>query len=93
MNMSNKPIYFDKVFEKNYQKRVLRDKRLHELYKKAVTLFIEDPQHPDLHVHELKGRMNNKKAFSVDDDCRVIFIEDPDKFLFLDIGTHDEVYS
>ena len=91
--MSNKPIYFDEVFEKHYQKRVLKDKRLHELYKKAVALFIENPQHTDLHIHELKGRMSNKKAFSVAEDCRVIFIEDPDKFLLLDIGTHKEVYS
>jgi len=91
--MSNKPIYFDKVFEMHYQKRVLRDKKLHELYKQALALFISNPNHPQLHTHNLKGRMNTKKAFSVDDDCRVIYIEDEDKFLFLDIGSHDEVYS
>lgn len=90
--MSNKPIYFDKVFEKNYQQRILKDKRLHELYKKAITLFIEDAAHPDLRVHELKGTMKSKKAFSVDEDCRVIFVEDSDKILLLDVGTHQEVY-
>lgn len=91
--MSNKPIYFDKVFETHYQKRVLKDKKLHEVYKQALALFINNPNHPQLHTHNLKGIMNTKSAFSVDGDCRVIFLEDEDKFLFLDIGSHDEVYS
>ena len=91
--MSDKLIYFDKVFAMHYQKRVLRDKQLHELYKQALALFISNPNHPQLHVHSLKGSMSTKKAFSVDDDCRVIFVEDEDKFLFLDIGSHNEVYS
>lgn len=90
--MSNKPIYFDKVFELHYQKRILKDKRLHELYKKALFLFINNPHNPQLQTHNLKGKISIKKAFSVDDDCRVIYIEDDDKFLFLDIGKHDEVY-
>lgn len=91
--MSNKPIYFDNVFERHYQKRILKNKKLHELYKEALTLFIQDSNHPQLHTHVLKGKMSSKKAFSVDDDCRVIYIEDEEKILFLDIGSHEEVYE
>ena len=89
----SKPIYFDKVFEIHYQKRILKNKKLHELYKEALALFIENPNASRLHNHILKGKMSSKKAFSVANDCRVIFLEDEDKFLFLDIGSHDEVYS
>jgi addiction module RelE/StbE family toxin len=91
--MSSKPIYFDKVFEAHYQKRILKDKRLHELYKQAITIFIDNPANPKLHTHELKGRMSTKKAFTVDDDCRVVYVEDKESIIFLDIGKHDEVYK
>ena len=77
----------------HYQKRILKNKKLHELYKEALSLFIENPKAPKLHTHTLKGKMSSKKAFSVDDECRVIYLEDEDKFLFLDIGSHDEGYS
>lgn len=60
--------------------------------KHLLSLF-SNPNHPQLNTHNLKGKMSTKKAFSVDDDCRVIYVEDEDKFLFLDIGDHDEVYS
>jgi mRNA-degrading endonuclease YafQ of YafQ-DinJ toxin-antitoxin module len=88
----NKPIYFDAVFVRHYRKRVLKNKKLHELYKKAITLFIEDSNHPKLKNHKLKGKMKPKRAFFIDDDCRVIFLEESDSYLFLDVGKHDEVY-
>lgn len=91
--MTNKPIYFDDVFVKHYQKRVLKDKSLHELYKQALSLFTKNPNDPSLDNHSLKGKMKSKRAFSIDDDCRVIYKEEKDRFLFLDIGKHDEVYE
>ena len=77
----------------HYQKRILKNKKLHELYKQALSLFIENSDDPKLYIHILKGKMSSKKAFSVDNDCRVIYVEDDDKYLFLDIGTHEEVYQ
>jgi len=37
--------------------------------------------------------MIGKASFDVDADCRVVYIEREDDFLFLDIGTHEEVYQ
>lgn len=90
--MSNKPIYFDITFVRHYRKRVLKNKKLHELYKKTLTLFIEDPNHSKLKNHKLKGKMRPKRALFIDDDCRVVYIEESDSYLFLDVGKHDEVY-
>jgi len=91
--MSNKPIYFDRVFERHYQKRILKEKKLHELFKEAFSVFLDNPNNPLLKGHDLKGAMSSKKAFFVDNDCPVIYVEDKDKVLFLDIGNHKEVYK
>ena len=91
--MIKKPIYFDDVFVEHYKKRVLKDKSLHELYKQALTLFLKNPHSPSLDNHRLKGKMSSKRAFSVDDDCRVIYRDEKDRFLFLDIGSHNQVYK
>lgn len=90
--MSSKPIYFDNVFVKHYQKRVLKNKKLHELYKKALSFFLENPAHPKLKNHKLKGKLKSRRAFFIDADCRVVYTEESEYFLFLDVGKHDEVY-
>ncbi len=89
----SKPVDFDIIFVRNYQKRVLKDRKLHELYKKVLTIFLKNPQDPIIKNHALRGKMDSKKAFSVDDDCRVLYKEEKDRYLFLDIGKHDEVYE
>lgn len=89
----SKPVDFDIIFVRNYQKRVLQDRKLHELYKKVFAIFLKNPEDPVLKNHTLRGKMSSKKAFSVDNDCRVIYKEEKDRYLFLDIGKHDEVYE
>lgn len=89
----NKSVDFDVIFIRNYQKRIFKDRKLHELYKKAFTIFLKDPKDPVLKNHTLKGKMGSNRAFSIADDCRVIYKEERDRYLFLDIGKHDEVYK
>ena len=91
--MNSKVINFDKVFIKHYQKRVLKNKKLHQLYKKSLSLFLDNPNNPKLRNHKLKGKLRSFRAFFIDDDCRVIYIEMEEGYLFLDIGKHDEVYK
>ena len=90
--MGNKSIVFDKVFVKNYKKRILPKKKLHKQYEKMVSLFMHDPFHPQLKNHKLRGKMKEYRAFFVDDDCRVIYSETRAQILFLDIGKHEDVY-
>ncbi len=52
-----------------------------------------DINHPSLALHKLTGKLQNHWAFSLAYDLRVIFRYTPDgNILFIDIGTHDEVY-
>jgi mRNA interferase YafQ len=58
----------------------------------------EDPFHPALRTHKLKGKLAGSWACSVDYDTRTVFdfAPNPDsneeEILLLTVGTHDEVY-
>jgi mRNA-degrading endonuclease YafQ of YafQ-DinJ toxin-antitoxin module len=58
-----------------------------------MELFLQTPFSPQLRTHKLSGRLDGLWAFSVDDDCRVVFeFIDEERALLIDIGKHDEVY-
>jgi len=84
-----------KGFEKAFKK--LR-RRSQEVFIERLGIFIENPDHPLLKVHELKGNLKNHYAFSVSGDLRAIFTKQVDNkqiviiFTFIDIGTHNQVY-
>ena len=68
------------------------------LIEKTVRQLAEDPFHPSLRTHKLKGDLSNVWACSIDYSNRVLFefIEDPEQqkqaILLLNLGSHDEVY-
>lgn len=45
-----------------------------------------------LHDHALSGKLKSRRAFSVSGDIRVIYEELEEAYVFLDIGTHSQVY-
>ena len=57
-----------------------------------IKLFVQDPFDPRLRTHKLKPREKQYYAFSIEYDLRVVFRFEKDSVIFLDIGTHDEVY-
>ena len=60
----------------------------------TVDWFAEDPMSDGLHNHALHGGMSGKRAISVDDDIRIVFIERGDyaEVTLLDVGSHQDVY-
>lgn len=60
----------------------------------TVELFIRDPIHPSLHNHPLTGKLAGRRAVSVTSNIRIVFEEynDYTLVLFLDVGTHNQVY-
>ncbi|MEQ9236866.1 MAG: plasmid stabilization protein [Coleofasciculus sp. E2-BRE-01] len=55
--------------------------------------FTVDPFEPSLKTHKLSGKLKDLCSFSVDYDERVLFYFTEDgKAVFVDIGSHDEVY-
>ena len=45
-----------------------------------------------LYDHALTGKLAGKRAFSIAGDIRVIYVELEDAIVFLDVGSHNQVY-
>lgn len=87
-------IAFSSSFKKAFKKKVKGRKEIESLFWESVSLFIENPFNNSLKTHKLSGQLKQLWSFSVEYNLRVIFsFEDKNrKAIFIDIGTHDEVY-
>lgn len=87
-------LVWDAGFKRSYKKRIAHDARLKKKFWDAMERFTTDPFEGPLKTHKLTGKLNDCWAFSVDQDCRVVFmfIKGEKQVLLLDIGSHDEVY-
>jgi addiction module RelE/StbE family toxin len=87
-------IAFSSSFKRAFKKRIKNKKEIEELFWESIALFIQDPFHPLLKTHKLSGNLKNLWSFSVTYDVRVIFFfeDNNKKAIFIDIGSHDEVY-
>ncbi len=86
------------VIEISYSSHFLRQvKKLSAVDQKKLSqkieMFKKNPSDIRLRTHVLSGRLKKYFAFSLDHSQRVIFMK-PKQFtiLFIDVGTHDEVY-
>ena len=83
-------IYYDDHFERRYRRLSTRVK---EVAKAKEALFRENPFDTQLKTHKLHGRDQSMWAFSVNYHYRIKFVFLTEtEVLFLDIGTHDQVY-
>ena len=86
-------IEFSHAFIKTHKKRILHQKHLHQKFKERTRLFEQNPDNPILNDHALKGKLDDKRAFSVTGDVRVVYFIHEDTAYFVDIGTHAQVYG
>jgi addiction module RelE/StbE family toxin len=84
---------WDEGFKRSYRKKVKKNENLRRRFWQRMELFLGSPFSAQLRTHKLSGKLEGQWAFSVDDDCRVVFeFIGEDKVLLIDIGSHDEVY-
>lgn len=89
----SKVIYRTIHFNKHYIQRIESTPALKKRYIERVNLFLKNPKNPILRSHALIGNKKGQKSFSITGDYRIIFEEFKDYYLFLDIGTHSQVYG
>lgn len=84
----------DIEFSSNFLKKAKKlPKREKELLSRKVELFREAPNDQRLRTHPLTGRLKGLYSFSLTYSKRVVFLyAGKNKTLFIDVGTHDEVY-
>ncbi len=87
-----KKIKRDRTFEKLFKERISPNKQLVDQFKDSLELFMEDKLN-FLDDHALHGKLAGKRSFSITEDIRVIYIELNDVIVFLDVGSHHQVYK
>jgi len=86
------------VFVRAFKRAVRRQPDLQARVKRTLSQLAEDPFHPALHSHKLKGELAGAWACTVDYNNRILFefVHNPEsgeeEILLLTMGTHDEVY-
>jgi len=91
--MSYKLLISDE-YKKKLKKFFKKHPDMLDRYAKCIFILEQDPYHPSLRLHKLKGKLSDFYSISVNMEYRVIidFIIKDDEIIPLDIGTHDDVY-
>ncbi len=93
-----KTLVWSSCFIRALRRMVRRQPELRPKIEKALRQLAEDPFHPSLHSHKLKGELAGVWACTVDYDNRVLFEfiqgseSGEEEIYLLTMGTHDEVY-
>lgn len=84
-------VTFAPSFKRAFKKRI-KNSKLESRFWKKLDLFIEDPFSSELKTHKLTGRLESYWSFTIEYDCRVVFYFAEEGAIFIDIGSHEQVY-
>ncbi len=79
-------------FKKNYKKRIAGYPKLVAQFEEKTNLFISGVSGYTIYDHPLTGKLVGKRSFSIANDCRVVYEVVDDICIFIDIGSHNQVY-
>ncbi len=79
------------TFSRTARKFLKRNPDLKYEFERALKQLEENPNHPKLRLHPLKGRLAGKHAVSLTYSHRIVLVLvlDEGEILLLDVGTHD----
>ena len=86
-------VSFSSAFKRAFKKRIKGNENLESKFWQKLEKFTSDPYDPSLRTHKLSGKLKDLWSFTVDYDVRVLFyLTEDNKAIFVDFGSHDEVY-
>jgi toxin HigB-1 len=87
-------IRLSESYKKRLRKFIQAHKDMAVRYEKTIRTLQENPYHPSLRLHKLKGNMSEYYSISINIEYRIImdFMIVDNVIILLDIGAHDEVY-
>ena len=86
-----KPVKTTSEFRLHYKARIAKDETLQQAFRESLHAFLNDRTLVD--DHPLERQMVLFRSFSINEDYRVVYLETPEYFLLIDVGTHEEVYE
>jgi len=93
MLQKNKPIRVSKVFLKHLNKRFSNNVSILKTIDLRIEMFKKSRENPLLRDHPLSGDLIGCRSFSITGDIRILYREKEDHFLFIFVGTHNQIYS
>ena len=83
-----------KTYSKKVRKFLKKHPNIFNKYEKTIFILEQNPYHPSLRLHKLKGGLKEYFSVSIDLEYRIIldFIVIDKEIYLIDIGSHDEVY-
>jgi addiction module RelE/StbE family toxin len=81
-----------KTFEKHFKLRISPNEKMTKQFEQRLEQFIKGELGYPINDHSLTGKLSGKRAFSIAGDIRVVYIELEEFIIFLDIGSHNQVY-
>lgn len=85
-------VVFSRKFLKSYKNRVQSNPKMAVKFDQRFALFQQGKRGYPLDDHALTGKLTGKRAFSVSPDVRVVYEKYGETIIFLDIGSHNQVY-
>lgn len=83
-------IEYTKKFKKQYSKL---DPKIRQQFKDRQRLWIKDPYHPQLRLHELSGKYTGLYSINITGDIRAIYEKIDNTYcIYGFIGTHSQLY-
>jgi mRNA-degrading endonuclease YafQ of YafQ-DinJ toxin-antitoxin module len=79
-------IYFDRKL----RKKISKNPQLKRKISKQLKIVIQNPFHPSLKTHKLKGRKAEEFSFWIEGNLRVTYQIVKDTIILTDLISHDE---
>ena len=82
------------AFSRTARKFLKKNPDLRGEFERTLTQLKNDPNHPKLRLHPLKGNLAGKHAVSLTYSHRIVLIlaMAEGEIVLLDVGTHDQAY-
>ena len=86
-------VAYDSSFKRSYKRKVPVGSEREFKFRTKLEAFMNDPFDKTLRTHKLSDKLKEYWSVSIEYDLRVIFyFEDAETAVFVDLGTHKEVY-
>ena len=86
-------VAFSSSFKRAFKRKIKGNAGLESHFFERLEIFQNNPFDQRLRTHKLSGRLKDLWSFTIEYDLRVVFsFLEGERVLFVDIGTHEEVY-
>lgn len=86
-------IAFNQLFKRAFKRRIAGNVERERRFRSKLEAFAQNPFESSLKTHKLSGKLKDYWSFSVEYDLRIVFyFAEETAVVFIDIGSHREVY-